>query len=218
MKKNKYIMTIFIILILFIPIVSFSSDIKVYITRTGKKYHRATCSYLRQSKIEIDLEDAVSSFSPCSRCNPPTLDDVEPENNKTEIKNEIPTTQKHYTETPSTTKTTTTTTKVVNTNQKEDSTPILPYIGILVFFSPFIIGFWEFMKSIVSGKKDTHETKGVENTSTTTNTYQKNTYNSYNYICPKCGSKLQIKNGKYGKFIGCTNFPYCRYTKSIKHK
>jgi len=44
----------------------------VYITRTGKKYHRDNCSYLRQSKIPITLKEACErGFSPCSRCNPP---------------------------------------------------------------------------------------------------------------------------------------------------
>ena len=32
--------------------------------------------------------------------------------------------------------------------------------------------------------------------------------------CPKCGGKLKIKSGKYGKFYGCSNFPKCSYTKS----
>ncbi len=31
-------------------------------------------------------------------------------------------------------------------------------------------------------------------------------------ICPKCGSKLVIRNGKYGKFYGCSNYPTCRFT------
>lgn len=33
--------------------------------------------------------------------------------------------------------------------------------------------------------------------------------------CPKCGSNLAIKHGRNGKFIGCTNFPKCDFTKSI---
>lgn len=33
-------------------------------------------------------------------------------------------------------------------------------------------------------------------------------------ICPKCGSKLVERNGKYGKFIGCSNFPKCKYTRN----
>lgn len=34
-----------------------------------------------------------------------------------------------------------------------------------------------------------------------------------NMICPKCHGKLVEKNGKYGKFIGCSNYPTCRYIK-----
>ncbi len=30
--------------------------------------------------------------------------------------------------------------------------------------------------------------------------------------CPESGHPLQIRHGRYGKFIGCTNFPECRYT------
>ena len=29
--------------------------------------------------------------------------------------------------------------------------------------------------------------------------------NEDNMICPKCNSKLIEKQGKYGKFIGCSN-------------
>ena len=31
-------------------------------------------------------------------------------------------------------------------------------------------------------------------------------------VCPKCGGQLIMRDGKYGTFIGCTNFPKCRYT------
>jgi micrococcal nuclease len=31
----------------------------VYVTNTGKKYHPAGCSYLRQSQIAMPLEDAI---------------------------------------------------------------------------------------------------------------------------------------------------------------
>ncbi|MFW9867034.1 MAG: type I DNA topoisomerase [Candidatus Thorarchaeota archaeon] len=30
--------------------------------------------------------------------------------------------------------------------------------------------------------------------------------------CPQCGSELQEREGKYGKFLGCSNFPECKYT------
>ena len=31
------------------------------------------------------------------------------------------------------------------------------------------------------------------------------------YKCPKCGGLLMKRNGKYGEFIGCSNFPKCRF-------
>ena len=34
-------------------------------------------------------------------------------------------------------------------------------------------------------------------------------------MCPKCGEPLIYKYGRYGKFIGCSNFPECRYSKQI---
>lgn len=34
-----------------------------------------------------------------------------------------------------------------------------------------------------------------------------------NMICPKCGSELVERNSKYGKFIGCSNYPKCKYIK-----
>ncbi len=34
-----------------------------------------------------------------------------------------------------------------------------------------------------------------------------------NMICPRCGSKLVERNGKYGKFIGCSSYPKCKYIK-----
>lgn len=30
-------------------------------------------------------------------------------------------------------------------------------------------------------------------------------------ICPRCGGKIVERNGKYGKFYGCSNFPDCKY-------
>lgn len=32
--------------------------------------------------------------------------------------------------------------------------------------------------------------------------------------CPNCASELLLRNGRYGKFWGCTNFPVCRYTEN----
>jgi len=39
-----------------------------------------------------------------------------------------------------------------------------------------------------------------------------------NRPCPKCGSPLAIKKSKYGAFIGCTNYPFCKFSESIKEE
>jgi len=33
-----------------------------------------------------------------------------------------------------------------------------------------------------------------------------------NKTCPRCGSHMVLRNGKLGKFYGCSRFPYCRST------
>ena len=49
-----------------------NKDPYVYITKTGKKYHRETCSYLKKSKIKIRLSEAKRlGYTPCSSCKPP---------------------------------------------------------------------------------------------------------------------------------------------------
>ncbi len=45
---------------------------EVYITNTGKKYHRSNCRTLKKSKIPISLKKAKNQgYEPCKICNPP---------------------------------------------------------------------------------------------------------------------------------------------------
>ena len=37
-------------------------------------------------------------------------------------------------------------------------------------------------------------------------------------ICDKCGSKMIVKNGRFGKFAACPNYPQCRNTKPLVAK
>ncbi len=44
----------------------------VYVTRTGKRYHRDGCQYLRSSRIPMSLKDAqAKGYTPCKVCRPP---------------------------------------------------------------------------------------------------------------------------------------------------
>lgn len=37
-------------------------------------------------------------------------------------------------------------------------------------------------------------------------------------ICDKCGAKMVVKNGRYGKFAACPNYPTCKNTKPLEEK
>ena len=35
-------------------------------------------------------------------------------------------------------------------------------------------------------------------------------------VCSKCGAPLHIKVGRYGKFIGCSNYPNCKFMEPLE--
>lgn len=43
-------------------------DDTVYVTKSGKKYHRATCRLLSQNKIALPLSQARGEYGPCRLC------------------------------------------------------------------------------------------------------------------------------------------------------
>ena len=55
-----------------LAVIERSSNPWVYITNTGKKYHRAGCRYLAHSKHKVRLKWAKShGYKPCKVCKPP---------------------------------------------------------------------------------------------------------------------------------------------------
>jgi micrococcal nuclease len=49
-----------------------ADDPIVYVTKTGKKYHRKGCQHVRKSCIPMRLSEAKQrGYTPCSRCKPP---------------------------------------------------------------------------------------------------------------------------------------------------
>ena len=81
MKKTNLIYFVSVLLLFFLcisacdkPSNSSNQDtqITVYITKTGEKYHKSSCRYLSKSKISISLKDAKEQgLTPCSVCKPP---------------------------------------------------------------------------------------------------------------------------------------------------
>ncbi len=45
-------------------------DVLVYVTKTGSKYHREGCEFLKRSKIAIKLSEARAKYGPCGKCRP----------------------------------------------------------------------------------------------------------------------------------------------------
>ena len=77
-----------------------------------------------------------------------------------------------------------------------------PIIFIMVFIGVIYVIFYIYKKI-----------KSISNIGELFN--NSNNYNLAQNTCPKCGGALQIRNGKYGQFYGCSNYPRCKYTKKI---
>lgn len=75
------IVVLLLLFIIYYPVISssvntfittyFDNSSTVYVTNTGKKYHKANCLYLTESKEAIDKEQAIAyGYEPCSKCKP----------------------------------------------------------------------------------------------------------------------------------------------------
>lgn len=67
---------------------------------------------------------------------------------------------------------------------------------------PIMDEFWKPFKALVDDKEKSVDRKDV-------------TQEAMDEECPKCGKPLSIRLGRRGRFIGCTDFPECDYTRSM---
>lgn len=68
-----------------------------------------------------------------------------------------------------------------------------------------LAGFYEpFIKKIEDGKKNIKSQKAAAVPT--------------GEMCPKCGSELVKRKGRYGEFIACSAFPKCKYSKNLEQK
>jgi len=58
--------------------------------------------------------------------------------------------------------------------------------------------------------------KALESTKTKKDIIKESLIEDTDETCPKCGKSLIIRWGRNGKFIGCSGYPDCRYTKPIE--
>ena len=65
--------------------------------------------------------------------------------------------------------------------------------------------------TLLSSNQDS-KTKRKEHVQNVKATIMHNQRAVANNRCPRCGGKLVLRDGRYGKFYGCQNYPNCRYT------
>jgi DNA topoisomerase-1 len=68
---------------------------------------------------------------------------------------------------------------------------------------PLMGEFWSKFKHLVDEKAQTVQRSDVTQEATTE-------------ICPECGQPLNIRLGKRGRFIGCSAYPKCSYTRNVE--
>ena len=69
MKQIRLDFSLIVLFIFLVKGVDVSAQ-TVYVTKTGKKYHKSSCRYLSKSKRAIDYSDAKQFYSACSVCKP----------------------------------------------------------------------------------------------------------------------------------------------------
>jgi DNA topoisomerase-1 len=67
---------------------------------------------------------------------------------------------------------------------------------------PLMQDFWQPFKDLVDNKAETVDRKDV-------------TQEAMDEDCPKCGKQLSIRLGRRGRFVGCTDYPECDYTRNL---
>lgn len=209
-----------------------NGDTVVYITRTGECYHNDGCSYLK-SKIEISLSEAVSAgYRPCSRCHPPKLDETISSFHLRPI----------YTANPNNSSTKNNGTKVADnkysavksTNKNGSGYSTSTIAGVSV--ASFLLG-GHFVKKSEEKRKAQQRASArqtvsfqyspqndnmtptqmrLQPTQPTTVSHISSSSSPSKPHCPKCGSTMILRNGPYGRFYGCSNYPRCRGTRNYK--
>lgn len=70
---------------------------------------------------------------------------------------------------------------------------------------PLMKEFWDPFKALIGTIDESVQRKDV-------------TQEAIDEACPDCGKPLSIRLGRNGRFIGCTNYPECSYTRNMENK
>lgn len=69
---------------------------------------------------------------------------------------------------------------------------------------PLMGDFWKPFNTLIQDKEESVQRKDV-------------TQEAIDEKCPECASPLSIRLGRNGRFIGCTNYPTCSYTRNLNN-
>ena len=91
-------------------------------------------------------------------------------------------------------------------------------------YNPAHYGDINYIISVLTGEYDQKSNTDTYQNSTSTKSTSTSKASTKNFgnkpksknRCPRCGATLVRRNGPYGAFWGCSNYPRCHYTKSIK--
>jgi endonuclease YncB( thermonuclease family) len=79
MKSSRHAVARLVLACVFVSSFALScaaDDRAVYVTQSGTKYHRESCSALNRSKIPLSLDNATGKgYLPCGICHPPVLEE-----------------------------------------------------------------------------------------------------------------------------------------------
>ncbi len=67
---------------------------------------------------------------------------------------------------------------------------------------PLLHNFWRPFKELIDYTQENVKRSDV-------------THEALDEQCPKCGGQLSIRLGRHGRFVGCTNYPECDYTRDL---
>ncbi|MGR9099490.1 MAG: type I DNA topoisomerase, partial [Gammaproteobacteria bacterium] len=70
---------------------------------------------------------------------------------------------------------------------------------------PLMKAFWQPFSTLIHVKDESVQRKDV-------------TQETIDEKCPECGSQLSIRLGRNGRFIGCTRYPDCSYTRNLNEE
>lgn len=202
MKKSTKRLIALIILLVVLPLTvvvyADNSSTIVYYADNSECYHRANCTYLISSN-PITLSGAVArGLRPCSRCKPPRLDTSKKEDNAAYVQ---PVYQPHPSGTSS-----------------GGSFTVFVVVAVIIF------GVMALTRK--GGSKA--QSQQPRSAPISTSPQQPQPQPSPNprgpsqpppskpgvITCPRCGAKMVLRNGRYGRFYGCSRFPQCRGTRN----